>query len=43
MIYHVIVQATPVLRTRLCDAGTCNADGVPVDLPDPADFNRTPD
>lgn len=46
VIYHVIVQATPVLRARLCEAGTCNADGVPVDLPDPARFNKasaTPD
>lgn len=39
VIYHVIVQATPVLRERLCAAGTCNADGVPVDLPDPARFD----
>ena len=38
VIYHVIVQATPRLRARLCAAGTCNADGVPVDLPDPSDF-----
>lgn len=37
-IYHVIVQATPRLRQRLCQAGTCNADGVPVELPQPADF-----
>ena len=33
VIYHVIVQATPVLRERLCSLGVCNADGVPVDLP----------
>ena len=38
VIYHVIVQATPALRARLCAAGTCNPDGVPVDLPDPAKF-----
>jgi len=38
VIYHVIVQATPKLRERLCAAGTCNADGVPVELPDPARF-----
>ena len=38
VIYHVIVQATPKLRERLCAAGTCNADGVPVELPAPADF-----
>ena len=33
VIYHFIVQATPRLRERLCAAGTCNADGVPVELP----------
>ena len=38
VIYHVIVQATPKLRQRLCAAGTCNADGVPVELPDPSRF-----
>ncbi|MEE7560854.1 alkaline phosphatase, partial [Xanthomonas sp. Kuri4-2] len=37
-IYHVIVQATPKLRERLCKAGTCNAQGVPVELPAPARF-----
>lgn len=40
VIYHVVVQATPKLRERLCAAGTCNADGVPVDLPKPADFEK---
>ena len=38
VIFHVLVQAAPALRRRLCDAGTCNADGVPVELPKPADF-----
>ena len=33
VIYHLIVQATPALRTQLCATGHCNADGVPVDLP----------
>ncbi|KAF1696656.1 alkaline phosphatase [Pseudoxanthomonas koreensis] len=37
-IYHVIVQATPKLRARLCAAGTCDGNGVPVELPQPADF-----
>lgn len=32
-IYHVIVQATPALRQRLCAAGNCDANGVPVELP----------
>src|SRR5690606_30237627 len=40
VVYHVIVQATPRLRARLCEAGSCNADGVPVELPVPADFAR---
>ena len=37
-IYHVIVQATPRLRQRLCAAGTCDGNGVPVELPQPTDF-----
>ncbi len=40
VIYHWIVQATPKLRQRLCKAGTCNADGVPVELPRQADFEN---
>lgn len=40
VIYHFIVQSTPKLRQRLCAAGTCNSDGVPVELPKPADFER---
>lgn len=39
-IYHFIVQATPKLRERLCAANTCNADGVPVELPKPLDFEK---
>lgn len=39
-IYHFIVQAAPKLRERLCAAKTCNADGVPVELPKPADFEK---
>jgi alkaline phosphatase len=38
VIYHFIVQATPKLRERLCAAGTCNAAGVPVELPAIDDF-----
>ena len=33
VIYHLIVQATPALRTQLCATGHCNADGVPVEMP----------
>lgn len=40
VIYHFIVQATPKLRQRLCALNTCNADGVPVELPKPADFEK---
>ena len=40
VIYHFIVQATQLLRQRLCQAGTCNADGVPVKLPQPQAFER---
>jgi len=38
VLFHFVVQATPALRARLCAADTCNADGVPVELPAPADF-----
>ena len=38
VIYHVVVQATPRLREHLCAAGYCSAEGVPVELPDPARF-----
>ena len=38
VLFHFLVQATPALRKRLCAAGTCNEDGVPVELPKPADF-----
>ncbi len=30
VLYHVLVQATPRLRARLCAIGGCNGDGVPV-------------
>jgi len=40
-IYHLIVQGTPRLRERLCQAGTCDGHGVPVELPQPAAFERT--
>ena len=38
VIFHLLVQSTPALRARLCQAGTCNAEGVPVELPSPGDF-----
>lgn len=38
VIFHILLQATPKLRERLCAAKLCNADGVPVELPKPEDF-----
>lgn len=37
-IFHFLLQATPRLRTALCTQGYCDANGVPVELPDPARF-----
>lgn len=38
VIFHLLVQATPKLRERLCAQQLCNADGVPVTLPKLQDF-----
>lgn len=38
VLYHLMVQSTSALRARLCKAGTCNAGGVPVELPQPDAF-----
>ena len=37
-IFHFLLQATPRLREALCAKGACDANGVPVALPKPADF-----
>ena len=37
-IFHIAVQATPRLRARLCEAGLCDGNGVPVELPKPQQF-----
>ena len=37
-LYHFFVQATPKLRAALCAKGYCDANGVPVELPDPDAF-----
>lgn len=37
-IFHIMLQATPKLRARLCAEKLCDANGVPVELPDPAAF-----
>ena len=41
-LFHFLLQAHPRLRKTLCDAGYCNAQGVPQDLPDPARFGAPP-
>jgi len=33
-IFHILLQATPRLRNALCAKGLCDANGVPVKLPD---------
>ncbi|QDH69584.1 alkaline phosphatase [Marilutibacter alkalisoli] len=33
-IFHFMLQATPKLRAALCTRGGCDANGVPVELPD---------
>jgi alkaline phosphatase len=37
-IFHFLLQATPALRQALCEAGDCNPQGVPVELPEPSEF-----
>ena len=39
VLYHIMLQATPRLRERLCAAGRCNADGIPVEVPRPRDLD----
>ena len=39
-IFHLMLQAMPRLREALCTQGGCDANGVPVELPEPADFTR---
>jgi alkaline phosphatase len=34
-IFHFLLQASPRLRDAMCDAGYCDANGVPALLPDP--------
>lgn len=34
-IHHLMLQALPALRGALCEAGRCDANGVPVELPAP--------
>lgn len=37
-LFHFLLQAHPRLRKVMCDAGYCDARGVPVALPDPKRF-----
>ncbi|MDR7099481.1 alkaline phosphatase [Lysobacter niabensis] len=37
-IFHFMLQAMPALRARLCTAGDCDGNGVPVVLPKPEGF-----
>jgi len=37
-IFHFMLQAMPALRAALCAKGDCDGNGVPVELPKPADF-----
>lgn len=38
VLFHLMVQATPRLRQRLCDAGLCDTQGIPVQVPRPANL-----
>lgn len=42
-LFHVMLQATPRLRAALCTRKDCDAQGIPVELPDPAVFAPTAD
>ncbi len=44
VLFHLMVQSTPRLRERLCAAGLCDAQGIPVRVPRPATLGgRDPD
>jgi alkaline phosphatase len=38
VLFHLMVQSTPRLRERLCAAGLCDAQGIPVRVPRPTAF-----
>ena len=42
-IFHIIVQAAPRLRAALCAKNLCDANGVPVGLPNLKDFKSARD
>ena len=33
VLFHLMAQANEPIRRQLCALGSCNADGVPVDVP----------
>lgn len=41
-IFHLLLQANPRLRAALCAKGDCDPNGVPVELPNPGDFESRP-
>lgn len=41
VIFHLMLQSVPRLRSAVCARGDCNADGVPVTLPQPDGFKTT--
>ena len=41
-IFHLLLQANPRLRAALCAKGDCDPNGVPVELPNPRDFESRP-
>ncbi|HEY0662814.1 MAG TPA: alkaline phosphatase [Lysobacter sp.] len=40
-IFHFMLQAMPKLRERVCAAGDCDDNGVPVELPSPEAFRAS--
>jgi alkaline phosphatase len=39
-IHHLMLQALPALRAKLCAAGRCDANGVPVELSEPVNATK---
>ncbi len=33
VLFHLIAQSQPLIRAQLCRIGSCNSDGIPVELP----------
>jgi alkaline phosphatase len=41
-VFHFLLQANPRLHAAMCAKGDCDANGVPVELPKPVDFESRP-